>query len=131
MTRTAKVFTAGALVSLLGAAVFIVVKSQGAPRASSAQVTMMSDLKNLALYQGYRKDSIGRYASSPDSLDYRVSDGVTRPVIALTPDGYTVTVGHRDTPIQCVIYAGSTAIAPATRPETPRCTEREPTKGQR
>jgi hypothetical protein len=121
---TAKKVVIGAITAavLLALGFFVVVKSQGAPRTSAANVTMMSDLKNLAMYQGYVKDSTGRYATTLEALDYRLSEGVTDLAIALTPDGYTMSVGHRESPVRCAIYAGSTAIAPATRPGTPACT---------
>jgi hypothetical protein len=111
-------------VALLAAgAAFVVVKSQGAPRMPASEIVMMSDLKNLALRQELMKDSAGRYASSVEALDYSFSDGVIAPLIALTPDGYTISIGHRATTSRCVIYSGSTAIPPATRPDTPRCTD--------
>jgi len=122
MTMARMAIIAAAAAVLLAGAAFVVVKSRGAPRMPTSNVVMMSDLKNLALRQEQLKDSAGRYASSFAELDYSLSDGVTAPLIALTPDGYTISVGHRATTARCVIYSGSTAIAPATRPDTPRCT---------
>ena len=114
---------AGSITILLTALGLVLVMMRGAPRASAATVTMMSDLKNLAMYQGYMKDSSGRYTSSFEALNYRLSEGVTAPRITLTPDGYTIALGYEGSPLQCVIYVGSTPIAPATRPETPACTD--------
>lgn len=122
MTTKAKTSLAAIAALLVALVLFVVLKSQGAPRSSSAEVTMMSDLKNLALYQGYVKDSTGRYATTLEALDYRLSDGVQDLAIALTPDGYTMSVGYRESPVRCAIYSGSTAMAPATRPGAPACT---------
>lgn len=116
-------FAVGGSILVLLAVVFII-KSQGAPRAPASTIVMQSDLKNLALLQGYMKDSTGRYAPSVELLDYRLSDGVTTPTIVLTPDGYTIELGYRGTATRCVIYAGTTPLAPATRPGVPACGDR-------
>lgn len=122
MTTKRIVVGAAAAILLLAVVFFVVVKSQGAPRQPAATVTMMSDLKNLAMYQGSVKDSTGRYATTLEALDYRLSEGVTDLAIALTPDGYNMSVGYGGSPIRCAIFAGTTAVAPATRPGTPACT---------
>lgn len=117
-----RVLLVAGIAVLLLAVGFVVVKSQGAPRAPAATIVMMSDLKNLALRQAYLKDSTGHYTDSLGALDYRLSDGVTTPRLALTPDGYAITLGHERTPRRCAIYAGTTPLAPAAKPEVPACT---------
>lgn len=116
-----KLLLAGGVAVLLFAAGFVVVKSQGAPRTPAATVVMMSDLKNLALLQAHWKDSTGRHAASVEALDYRFSGGVTTPQMALTPDGFTITLGYEGSDTRCAIYAGTTPIAPATKPNVPAC----------
>ena len=68
------------------------------------------------------KDSTGRYATTLEALDYTLSDGVKDLAIALTPDGYTMSVGYAGSPVRCAIFAGTTSVAPATRPGAPACT---------
>ena len=126
MKRKRLVLVASVVTLLAAALAFVLVKSQGAPRTSSAHITMMSDLKNLAMYQGFVKDSTGKYATTLEALDYTLSDGVRDLAITLTADGYTMSVGHRESSQKCVIFAGSTPIRPATRAGTPACTSSAP-----
>ena len=120
-TKLALGVSAALAVILLAA--FFVIKSRGAPRAPASEIVMQSDLKNLALLQSFLKDSTGRHTDSFEALDYRLSEGVTRPDIALTPDGYTIAIGYRGSRRRCVLYEGSTAITPATKPGTPACAD--------
>jgi len=82
--------------------------------------SMKTDVRNLVTSEeAYFADSI-KYTTSLGTL-YATSAGVVGPTIALTADGWTAWVSHTTTPKTCVIYVGSTALAPATKEGTPTC----------
>jgi hypothetical protein len=84
---------------------------------------MKADLRNLVTAEVvYSTDSL-RFATVIGSggLTYQVSTGNTVPSIALTGDGFTAQVGNSNTPRTCVIFMGSTPLAPATNEGEPAC----------
>lgn len=82
---------------------------------------MKSDLRNLVTAEeAYFADSI-RYTTDLGAA-FRMSPGVVGPTITLTADGWTATASHTSTTKTCAVYAGSTALAPATKEGEPRCT---------
>jgi len=89
-----------------------------------AQVAAMkADLRNLVSAEVvYSTDSL-RFTTVIGSggLTYQVSTGNTGPSIALTGDGFTAQVGNTNTPRTCVIFMGSTPLAPATNEGEPAC----------
>ena len=89
-----------------------------------AQVAAMkADLRNLVSAEVvYSTDSL-RFTTVIGSggLSYQVSTGNTGPSIALTGDGFTAQVGNTNTPRTCVIFMGSTPLAPATNEGEPAC----------
>lgn len=86
-----------------------------------AYITQMkADLRNLyTAEESYFADSI-KYTSNLGAA-YRTSTGVVGPVITVTGDGWTASVTHTATTKTCVIYAGSTPLAPATKEGHPTC----------
>lgn len=84
---------------------------------------MKADLRNLVTAEVvYSTDSL-RFTTVIGSggLTYNVSTGNTGPSIALTGDGFTAQVGNTNTPRTCVIFMGSTPLAPATNEGEPAC----------
>ena len=84
--------------------------------------SMKSDLRNLVTQQESQLADSGRYATSFPPAVWRTTAGVTGPTITLTSDGWTAVVGHLSTTKTCVIYVGTTSIAPATKEGVPTCT---------
>jgi prepilin-type N-terminal cleavage/methylation domain-containing protein len=82
---------------------------------------MKSDLRNLVTAEeAYFADSI-KYTSNLGTM-YSTTTGVIGPTITVTADGYTATVSHTTTTKTCAVYSGSTALAPANKEGSPRCT---------
>ena len=82
--------------------------------------SMKSDLRNLiTAEEAYFADSV-KYTTALGTA-FATSAGVVGPTVALTADGWTGWVSHTTTPKTCVIYVGSTAIAPATKEGAPTC----------
>jgi len=84
---------------------------------------MKADLRNLVTAEVvYSTDSL-RFTTVIGSggLTYQVSTGNTGPSIALTGDGFTAQIGNSNTPRTCVIFMGSTPVAPATNEGEPAC----------
>ena len=84
---------------------------------------MKADLRNLITAEVvYSTDSL-RFTTVIGSggLTYQVSTGNTGPSIALTGDGFTAQIGNTNTPRTCVIFLGSTPVAPATNEGEPAC----------
>ena len=89
------------------------------------QAVMKSDLRNLVTAEEvYFADSV-KYTADLKTIAsfYKSSPGVIALHITLTADGWTGSVGHEGTTTVCVIYVGSTAIAPATQEAKPVCRE--------
>jgi len=82
---------------------------------------MKSDLRNLVTAEeAYFADSI-KYTSNLGTM-YSTTTGVIGPTITVTADGYTATVSHTTTTKTCAVYSGSTALAPANKEGSPKCT---------
>jgi len=89
------------------------------------QAVMKSDLRNLVTAEEvYFADSV-KYTADLKTIAsfYKSSPGVIGLHITLTADGWMGSVGHEGTSTVCVIYVGSTAIAPATQEGKPVCRE--------
>ncbi len=96
-----------------------VLKTGGRERAYLA--TMQSDLRNLITAEGAYYQDNGAYTTSLRPSWYTVSGGVTAPIITVTADGFTASVGHNLTTKTCAVYVGTTTLAPATRKGEPAC----------
>jgi prepilin-type N-terminal cleavage/methylation domain-containing protein len=82
--------------------------------------SMKSDLRNLVTAEeAWFADSV-KYTTNLGTL-FSTTTGVVGPTIALTADGWTARVSHNVTTKTCVIYVGSTALAPATKEGAPQC----------
>jgi hypothetical protein len=84
---------------------------------------MKSDLRNLVTAEeAFFADSVKYTAKvGRGGLQYAVAAGNTIPVIRVTRDGWTATISNVNTRTRCVIYVGSTPVAPATREGEPKC----------
>jgi prepilin-type N-terminal cleavage/methylation domain-containing protein len=84
---------------------------------------MKSDLRNLVTAEVvYSTDSL-RYTTliGPGGIDYRITTGNTGPSITLTGDGFTAQIGNTTTTRTCVIFMGTTSLAPAADEGVPAC----------
>ena len=82
--------------------------------------SMKSDLRNLVTAEeAYFADSV-KYTTNLGT-NFSTTTGVVGPTIALTADGWTAQVSHNVTTKTCVIYVGSTPLAPATKEGAPQC----------
>jgi prepilin-type N-terminal cleavage/methylation domain-containing protein len=84
---------------------------------------MKADLRNLVTAEVvFSTDSL-RFTTVIGSggLTYQVTSGNTAPSIVLTGDGFTAQIGNTNTPRTCVIFMGSTPLAPATNEGAPAC----------
>lgn len=112
----------GAAAVLLVMVQIVFEKTRWHPHHSQAQMTMTSDLRNLLIAEeGLHSDS-GRYATVLEPRLFQPSASVIGPAINLTSDGWTARARHEGTPMECVIFIGSTPIAPAVREGEPACT---------
>lgn len=97
--------------------------SQNADADPRRIAAMKSDLRNLVpAEEAYFADSV-KYTADPQVLArlLTLSPGVTGLRVTLTADGWTASVGHLSTSTFCVIYVGTTRIAPATKEGDPTC----------
>jgi prepilin-type N-terminal cleavage/methylation domain-containing protein len=84
---------------------------------------MKADLRNLVTAEVvFSTDSL-RFTTVIGSggLTYQVTTGNTAPSLALTGDGFTAQIGNTNTPRTCVVFMGSTPLAPATNEGEPAC----------
>jgi ketosteroid isomerase-like protein len=86
--------------------------------------SMKSDLRNLVTAEeAFFADSV-RYTAKVGrgGVEFIASGGNTSPIVRLTPDGWTATMGNVNTRTRCAIFVGSTPVAPATKEGQPACT---------
>jgi hypothetical protein len=89
---------------------------------TDAYVTAMrSDLRSLDAAQEALKRETGTYSDSTPP-GFRSSVGVSPPLIAITSDGWTASVGHAATARTCAMFVGRTPIPPAVEERRPACT---------
>ena len=95
------------------------------PTEPVRQAVMKSDLRNLVTAEEVLFADSVKYTADLRTLGsfFRLSPGVIGLRIALTADGWMGSVGHEGTATVCVIYVGSTPIAPATQEGKPVCRE--------
>jgi hypothetical protein len=112
----------------IGVLLLLILTARGAASQNVAAeqrrvATMKSDLRNLVTAEeAYFADSV-RYTADVSRLSrfFRPSTGVVGLRIALTPDGWSASVGHEGTNAFCVIYVGSTPAPPARKEGEPAC----------
>ena len=126
MTRRAPVgFTLVELlivVVIIGLLATIAIPKFSTARDKALVTSMKSDLRNLLTQQESWLADSGSYATSFPTTIWRPTTGVTGPTITLTADGWTAAVAHVSTTRTCVIFVGSTSLAPATKEGVPTCT---------
>jgi len=74
--------------------------------------TMKADLRNFAVAEESYFYDYHLYAGGLGTLTargYQVSRGVSLTINEATPAGWSATVSHNGTPIQCYLYTGSAA----------------------
>jgi prepilin-type N-terminal cleavage/methylation domain-containing protein len=108
---------------ILGLLASIAIERFANAKEKTYVAAMKADLRNLVTAEiVFSTDSL-RFTTMIGSggLTYQVSTGNTTPSIVLTGDGFTAQVGNTITPRTCVIFMGSTPIAPATNEGEPAC----------
>jgi prepilin-type N-terminal cleavage/methylation domain-containing protein len=108
---------------ILGLLASIAIERFANAKQKTYLAAMKADLRNLVTAEVvYSTDSL-RFTPVIGSggLTYQVTTGNTTPSIVLTGDGFTAQVGNTHTPRTCVIFMGSTPIAPATNEGEPAC----------
>jgi prepilin-type N-terminal cleavage/methylation domain-containing protein len=108
---------------ILGLLASIAIERFANAKEKTYLAAMKADLRNLVTAEVvFSTDSL-RFTTVIGSggLTYQVTTGNTTPSIVLTGDGFTAQVGNTNTPRMCVIFMGSTPIAPATNEGEPAC----------
>jgi prepilin-type N-terminal cleavage/methylation domain-containing protein len=110
------------VVVIIGLLATVAIPKFASSRDKALVTSMKSDLRNLVTQQEGRLADSGSYVTSFPPSVWRPTTGVTGPTIALTSDGWTASVGHVSTSRTCVIFVGTTPLAPATKEGVPTCT---------
>ena len=108
---------------ILGLLASIAIERFANTKEKTYLAAMKADLRNLITAEVvFSTDSL-RFTTVIGSggLTYQISTGNTTPSIVLTGDGFTALIGNSNTPRTCVIFMGSTPIAPATNEGEPAC----------
>jgi prepilin-type N-terminal cleavage/methylation domain-containing protein len=108
---------------IMGLVIAIAIQRFANSKGKTYLAAMKADLRNLVTAEVvYSTDSL-RYTTviGPGGLDYHVTTGNTGPSIVLTADGFTAQVGNINTPRTCVIFMGTTPLAPAVNEGEPAC----------
>ena len=107
------------IISLLAT---IVIPRFTSERDKALVATMQTDLRNLLAQEEIWKLDSGAYTKSLPPSVWSPSTGVSVPVITLTGDGWTASLGHVSSLRTCAIFVGSTSLAPASKEGVPGCT---------
>ena len=108
---------------ILGLLASIAIERLANTKERTYLAAMKADLRNLVTAEVvFSTDSL-RFTTVIGSggLTYQVTTGNTTPSIVLTGDGFMAQVGNTNTPRTCVIFMGSTPMAPATNEGEPAC----------
>ena len=108
---------------ILGLLASIAIERLANTKERTYLTAMKADLRNLITAEVlFSTDSL-RFTTVIGSggLTYLVTTGNTVPSIVLTGDGFTAQIGNANTPRTCVIFMGSTPIAPATNEGEQAC----------
>ena len=108
---------------ILGLLASIAIERFANTKEKTYLAAMKADLRNLITAEVvFSTDSL-RFTTVIGSggLTYQITTGNTMPSIVLTGDGFTALIGNSNTPRTCVIFMGSTPIAPATNEGEPAC----------
>lgn len=110
------------VVAIIGLLATIIIPKFSSSREKALIAAMKSDLRNLVTVQESWLADSGSYVTSFPATIWSPSTGVTGPNINLTPTGWTAQVGHTSSTKTCVIFVGSTPLAPAVKEGVPTCT---------
>jgi len=108
---------------ILGLLASIAIERFANTKEKTYLAAMKADLRNLITAEiVFSTDSL-RFTTVVGSggLTYQITTGNTVPSIVLTGDGFTAQISSTNTPRTCVIFMGSTPIAPATNEGEPAC----------
>ncbi len=108
---------------ILGLLASIAIEQLANTKEKSYLAAMKADLRNLVTAEVvFSTDSL-RFTTVIGSggLTYQVTTGNATPSIVLTGDGFTARIGNTNTSRTCVIFMGSTPLAPATNEGEPVC----------
>ena len=108
---------------ILGLLASIAIERFANTKGKTYLAAMKVDLRNLITAEiVFSTDSL-RFTTILGSggLTYQVTTGNTIPSIVLTGDGFTARIGNTNTPRTCVIFMGSTPLAPAKNEGEPAC----------
>ena len=108
---------------ILGLLAALAIQGYGKIKERTYVTAMKADLRNLLTAEVvFSTDSL-RFTTVIGSggLTYQLTTGNTTPSIVLTGDGFTAQIGNTNTPRTCVIFMGSTPIAPAVNEGEPAC----------
>jgi type II secretory pathway pseudopilin PulG len=108
---------------ILGLLASIAIERLANTKQRTYLAAMKADLRNLVTAEVlFSTDSL-RFTTVIGSggLTYLVTTGNRVPSIVLTGDGFTAQIGNANTPRTCVIFMGSTPLAPATNEGEPAC----------
>ena len=108
---------------ILGLLAAFAIQGYGKIKERTYVTAMKADLRNLLTAEVvFSTDSLRlTTVIGSGGLTYQVTTGNTTPSIVLTGDGFTAQMGNTNTPRTCVIFMGSTPIAPATNEGEPAC----------
>lgn len=108
---------------ILGLLAAFAIQGYGKIKERTYVTAMKADLRNLITAEVvYSTDSL-RYTTTIGSggITWQATTGNTTPSIVLTGDGFTAQIGNTNTPRTCVIFMGSTPVAPAVNEGAPAC----------
>jgi len=108
---------------ILGLLASIAIERFANTKEKTYLAAMKADLRNLITAEVvFSTDSL-RFTTviGAGGLTYSVTTGNTVPSIVLTGDGFTAKMGNTNTARTCVIFMGSTPLAPATNEGEPAC----------
>ncbi len=108
---------------ILGLLASIAIERIANSKEKTYLAAMKADLRNLITAEVvFSTDSL-RFTTMIGSggLSYQATTGNITPLIVLTGDGFTAQIGNPNTPRTCVIFLGSTPLAPAVNEGEPAC----------
>jgi len=114
------------VVVIIGIIVAFAIPNSASTKEKAYITSMKSDLRNLVgAEEAYYADS-GEYTKHVGhhglgAAEFEQTTGNSKPHIDLTPDGWTAWDANVNTTETCVIFVGSTPLAPATKEGEPRC----------
>jgi len=112
------------VVAIIGLLAVIAIPKLANLKGRAQVAAMKSDLRNLVtLEENYFVQHL-KYGTAADLAGtYTVTAGNSMPIIALTGDGWTATLGSATAGQMCAVFMGSTPARPAIKEGAPACAE--------